>query len=211
MKANELRQHVTPDPRPGCGHLFEYRGIRVSQSPLVLDALDTLHDNTFNHSPDTIIEIGTMYGGFTQLLRDHDISNNCNVHTFDIRDYAGPLRGNIIRHFGDVFGDQRQAVTDLIQRSGRCFVFCDGGNKEHEVNTFCEFLKPGDLILCHDYARDLSVVNTAANGFWPGYESLYVNIKDALARNDCVPFLDDEMQRAVWGCWCRIYVGPATA
>ena len=198
-----LLKHVTPDPNPGCGHIFVYRGIRCSQSRWVFTALDNLDAATWDEPAERIIEIGTLYGAFTYILADHNISRYANVHTFDIRRQASVEAPGVVYHAGDVFGDQHDVVKHLITAPGRCFVFCDGGYKEREVNTFSAYLKPKDVILCHDYARDPSIVNTAANGFWPGCESQYANIKDALELHGCTPFVEDAAQKAVWGCFIK--------
>ena len=32
-------------------------------------------------------------------------------------------------------------------------MFCDGGDKPHELRTFAPALKKGDIIACHDWGR----------------------------------------------------------
>lgn len=208
MKTDEMMQHVTPDldPRKNADHLFMYKGVNCRQTRRVFQSLDAL---TAALSPDpakTIIEVGTFHGAFTQLLRDHDISANASIHTFDITDFKKPITGIVSKYIGDVFTDQRPVVVNLISQPGRCLVFCDGGAKEREVNKFCGCLKPGDIILCHDYAKSLDVMNDKdVVGNWPPnqYESQWCNVKDALTANGCVPFMEDEMQRAMWGCFIK--------
>jgi hypothetical protein len=203
--AELLFTHVTPDPNPGCDHIFVYKGIRCSQSREVFGALDALDVATWDEPAQTIIEIGTLYGAFTHVLCDHNISRLAEVHTFDIVDTLDmriPVP-NARGHLGDVFTAQFPTITSLIRRPGRCFVFCDGGYKEREVNVISEYLKPGDLILCHDYMKHPSMMGTEAAGYWPGCESQYANIKDALDRNGCEPFMEAAMQKAVWGSWIR--------
>jgi len=205
MRGSELFQHVAPDPNPGCKHLFMYKGLRCSQSPEVLAALDTLHDATAHQPAVTIVEVGTLYGAFTTLLRDHDISAKAQIHTFDIVPHAvGPRPPLVHAWLGDIFIDQLPRAEAIIKAPGRCFVFCDGGNKEREVNVLSQFLKVNDIILCHDYMKDPAMMGTEPAGFWPGCESQFSNIKDALERHGCVPFAEAAMQRAVWGCFLRV-------
>jgi len=204
MNSARLTHHVANDPNPGCEHIFVYKGIRCSQSRHVFKALDDLHDATWLNPPTTVIEIGTLYGAFTQLLRDHDVCDKAALHTFDIRDtLSKPLEGTVTRHIGDIFLEQFPTVVSLIQQPGRAFVFCDGGNKEREVNVLCQHLKKGDLILCHDYMKDPAMMGTEAAGYWPGCESQWSNIQEALTAAGCVPFIEELMQKAVWGCFIK--------
>jgi hypothetical protein len=197
-----MQQFVTPDENHGCEHLFVYREHRCSQTPNVLTALDQLSDAIKDDPAKTIIEVGTLFGAFTRILQDHDISAAAAIHTFDVV-VTMPKVVGVTHHLGNVFGHQLATVRSLIEAPGRCLVFCDGGDKEREVNTFSDFLKPGDIIMCHDYARDPKLAGSEAYGKWPSYESSYANMEVALARNNCVPFMEIQMQRAAWGCFIR--------
>jgi hypothetical protein len=201
-----MQQFVTPDEHANCSHIMCYRGVRCSQTPRILKALDDLHDHTWMRPAGIIIEIGTLYGAFTQVLRDHDVSEKATIHTFDIQDYVAtrPTGERMQRYLGNVFLDQLPNVVALIKQPERAFVFCDGGDKEREVNVLCQHLKPGDLILCHDYVKDPNDLSDHdLTGGWPGFESQYANVKDALSQNDCIPFAEDAMRRAMWGCFVK--------
>jgi len=207
MKSADLMQYVTPDENPGCGFLFRYRGTRVSQSRRIFEALDQLNAMLPMGTPRLIVEIGTLYGGFTRILRDHDISTHSPIYTFDIKDTVPTvfdLGTNVNRILGDVFTVQRTYLRLLLTQPIQALVFCDGGAKEREVNEFCAYLKAGDLIMCHDYVKhpdDLK--DQALVGDWPSYESQWCNVKDALTANGCEPFAEDVMRRALWGCWVK--------
>lgn len=204
MNSAELLRFVTPDANHGCSHLMHYGGVRCSQTPRVLKALDELHAALSGEPATMVIEIGTLYGAFTQILRDHDISKAAQVHTFDVQStLSKSLEGDIIEHIGSVFDSNFSTVVDLIQLPGRCLVFCDGGDKEQEVRTFCQHLKVGDVIMCHDYTKEASWIGSAAVGGWPAYESLYCNVQTALESHGCEPFLEAQMLLAAWGCWMR--------
>lgn len=208
MKTSEMRRHVTPDldPRKNADHLFVYKGVHCRQTRNVFDSLDRLASELASDPARTIVEVGTFHGAFTQLLRDHDISAQAEIHTFDIKGFSSVVKDpNVTYVVADCWSAQcRDSIKDLVQRPGRSLVFCDGDNKEKEVNTFCEFLKPGDLILCHDYVRDVGILQYRdVVGNWPPdqHESHWINVKDVLGRNHCEPFLELEMQRAMWGCF----------
>lgn len=205
MNTEQMMQFVTPDldPRKNADHLFIYKGLHCRQTRRVFDSLDALTLAISNSRPKTIIEVGTFHGAFTQVLRDHDISLGVDIHTFDIHDFQQPRIMETTYHVGDIFGAQLQTFKDLVSQPGRCLVFCDGGNKELEVNTLCEFLKKDDIILCHDYAKTPAVMVPEIIGNWPPqqYESQWCNIKAKLIQHGFVPFLEDEMQRSLWGCF----------
>lgn len=207
MNADEMMQFVTPDldPRKNADHLFLYRGINCRQTRRVFASLDALTQALVDNPPQTIIEIGTFHGAFTRLLRDHDISEGTEIHTFDITNFSKPRVEEVTYHFGNVFGDKQNTVKEIIAKPGRCLVFCDGGNKELEVKTFCRMLKRGDIILCHDYIASHDVLKEEIIGNWPvnQYEAQWSNIEQDLTSNGCVPFMAEEMQRAMWGCFIR--------
>jgi cephalosporin hydroxylase len=200
---NSLSQYITADTNPNCAHVCLYKGIRCAQTPRVLNALDTLQEMCKDDMPKRILEIGTLYGGFTQLLRDHSITTDATMHSFDIKNTLVREIGSVDFINGDVFGNGRQQLIDLITAPGRVILMCDGGDKEREVREFCAFLKPNDIIMCHDYVKDVSLVGTPAVGDWVGYETLYVNIKDALKTNNCEAILEEVMQMSMWGCFIR--------
>lgn len=208
MNAEQMMQYVTPDldPRKNADHLFIYKDLHCRQTRRVFHSLDALTLALISNSPKTIIEVGTFHGAFTQVLRDHDISDGADIHTFDIKDFRQPRIAETTYHIGDIFGEQLSVFKELVAKPGRCLVFCDGGNKELEVNTLCEFLKENDIILCHDYCKSLDIMtNKEIVGNWPPeqYESQWCNIKERLTQNSFIPFLEDEMQRALWGCFVR--------
>lgn len=52
----------------------------------------------------------------------------------------------------DVFKNSEE-ICKLIKGKGKSIVFCDGGDKPHELRTFAPALKKGDIIACHDWGR----------------------------------------------------------
>ena len=46
----------------------------------------------------------------------------------------------------------RGEIAREMQRPGLTILLCDGPDKVAEVKTFAPFMKPGDLIMAHDYA-----------------------------------------------------------
>ena len=183
----------------GNEHLLVYRGVPCSQHPAVLKALDALHGATADAPFARIVEIGTYKGGFTCVLRDHDVSAAAQITSFDIEDRATRFDG-ISYKVGDVLGDAGEEVRALVRAEGRVALFCDGGAKSVEVASFCGVLKPGDVILCHDYAAS---DETRDGDGWPKYEVRRPHIAPALSAAMCEDFLPEIMGPAVWGCFIR--------
>jgi cephalosporin hydroxylase len=110
-----------------------------------------------------IIEIGTFHGGFSTYLLLVVLSHGKEFYTFDIcnwRDYDhSPRIKNILdldSHFyqKDVF-ENVEFVSNFIKKRGITILFCDGGNKEKEFNTFVPIIKKGDIIAVHDWKTEV--------------------------------------------------------
>ncbi len=46
------------------------------------------------------------------------------------------------------------AVQMLVSDAQRALVFCDGGDKPRELHLYAPILRPGDLLLAHDYQNE---------------------------------------------------------
>ena len=42
----------------------------------------------------------------------------------------------------------------LLSTAQRALVFCDGGDKPRELHLYAPILRPGDLLLAHDYQNE---------------------------------------------------------
>lgn len=114
-----------------------------------------------------IIEIGTFHGGFSIYLLLLTYGQFKDFYTFDIinwRDYDhSPRIKNALKldsHFEqkDVF-KRIDYISWLIKQKGVTILFCDGGDKEKEFNTFSPFLKKGDIIAVHDWLTEVHPEN----------------------------------------------------
>jgi cephalosporin hydroxylase len=162
---------------------------------------------------DLIIEIGTYKGGFTTFLSKSDISNNADIHTFDINASMGQPKvcsnlNNVTFHNEDVFETEtiKNLVTDK-NRKGNCMILCDGGNKIEEFNRFSDLLKEGDMIFAHDYAWDLETFETKMKGqHWDYCEVCYNDIEDAVKKNKLKPLLPKAFDRVAWASFVKTKV-----
>lgn len=98
------------------------------------------------------IEVGTAYGGFTNLLADYFDE----VYTFDIKN----LKPNFYDHKNikqittnlHERDEIENKVLPIISQQGSNIIFVDGGNKALEANLLADYIKSNDLILCHDFS-----------------------------------------------------------
>lgn len=186
-------------------HQFKYRGTDVNQRYGVWKFLDELALE-MTELPTTIIELGTMHGGFTLFLSEHPISEKAQIHTFDIKD----------RELSDFFKDMDKVtfhccdlfmkkvfIKQLIEASkGPVVVFCDGGNKKKEFNMFAPILRPGDHILGHDYVKNAKVYKEKFQGkIWNWHELSFDKIEEAVKSNNLEPFLEDLAAEYVWASY----------
>jgi cephalosporin hydroxylase len=131
--------------------VFSYKGQKALQVVGVESAFDQLAES-LDSPVKTIIEIGTDFGGLTNLLADIKISESAEIHTYDINKDRFISHNNKIQfHCKNVFSAE-QEIKDLIQSEGKTLLLCDGGNKQKEFEVFHKYLKSGDIIMAHDYA-----------------------------------------------------------
>lgn len=190
---------ITKDPNYDQEYYpFFYDGFRAEQSKAIFLALDKLAENC---SPLQIVEIGTRNGGFTKILDDHPISEKALIYTFDINpDVIKPLSQKVSIIQGDCF-KERNVIKEIIQRKGTSLVFCDGGNKNTEINKFSQYLKSGDIIFGHDYAPTKEIWEKEYLGkIWDWFECWDSGVEDAVRNLNLEPYLKEYFDKAVWNC-----------
>lgn len=147
-----------------------FLGKRMAQS----DKAITTWENVLKKLDFTrIIEIGTFHGGFSIYLLLWTLGDRRKeFHTFDIinwRDYDhNPKIKNFLEldkyfHKMDVF-ENVGFIKNLINKQGGNILFCDGGDKEREFNTFAPLLKRFDVIVVHDWLTEVKPENLNLKG-----------------------------------------------
>lgn len=176
-------------------NVFEYKGQKTLQKAGVESAFDVLHKNTETNPFKRIIEIGTDYGGLTNLLADHPVSNFSQIYTFDINPHRFVSHNNKIQFFvKDVFTIEKE-LEQLIRSEGRTLLMCDGGNKRKEFETFHKYLKTDDVIMAHDYAPNEQIFNEKyihKIWSWHEFQDDYANFENL------EPYLQDTFANYAW-------------
>jgi len=106
------------------------------------------------------IELGTALGNTSVYFKMFCVNKGAEFYTYDFakkNKRTNTLAQKFIKLgrsyiIADIFKESKQ-ISKLIKQEGRSIVFCDGGDKPHELRTFAPSLKKGDIIACHDWGR----------------------------------------------------------
>jgi hypothetical protein len=110
-----------------------------------------LWENVLNDNPqvEAIVEIGTWEGGFSWFLWAQAQAREIDFITFDaVKPKDPPL------HFVqlDVWANPKR--VEAVIRARPVALFCDGGNKPRELQTFAPICDPDSVILVHDWGTE---------------------------------------------------------
>lgn len=131
-------------------------GTKMAQTPRAVALWEkVLSETKFSR----IIEIGSYKWGMSLLFYLFCIQRKAEFYTFDIAKFTPPRVVRTIgltKHFKmiDVFTIEEQ-IGALIQKEGISIVYCDGGDKARELQTFSLYLKKGDYIAVHDWKTEV--------------------------------------------------------
>jgi hypothetical protein len=176
---------------------FFYKGLRAEQSRNIFRALDVLSEY---ENPSQIIEIGASSGGFTKILEDHPISKNAKIYSIELKAFNpnAVYSDKVIQINGDCF-HLEESIGNTIKKDGTTLFFCDGGDKNLEINIFSKYLKVGDLIFGHDYAPTREYwERNLKNKIWDWHETWDSAIEETCIKYNLLPFLETEFSMAVW-------------
>jgi len=156
--------------------VFTFAGIKAIQVYGVHEGFSELAQHVKDHPFETIIELGADYGGLTNMLAAHEISDKAKIHTFDLNEakFTNLFPEKITFHHADIY-------TNFVYISGLCLgrtlVLCDGGNKPLEFEVMSGFLRAGDMIMAHDYAADHNAYQENVDaGRWNWWEFSDANV-----------------------------------
>jgi cephalosporin hydroxylase len=183
------------------------------------DIQNKLKDLFSQKTPSQVLEIGTAAGGLSLMIRetlDEIGLNNSQFRTYDVFDTNRPelkaiietgakvdLRiKNIFNHaYSDLLDECVEEIQSFIQQEGTTIVMCDGGSKKNEFNILSRFLKPGDIIMAHDYSPTSEYFEEHINNkIWNWHEIQDSDIQESVSKHNLEPFMQEDFQQVVWVC-----------
>lgn len=153
-----------------------------------------------------IVEIGTGSGGLSVLFALYAAESGAEFTTYDPHPQtdATPAfaRLGIRQRKADV--REPAVVTELaamLQSEGRSLLVVDGVDHVGDVSRLADFLKPGDLVMVHDYAHSREVFAEAIRDrLWGWCEVTDADLAEVSARNGLEEVLPEVFHPAVWSC-----------
>jgi predicted O-methyltransferase YrrM len=121
-------------------------------------------DKVIRDNPDIkrVVEIGTLSGGVSLLFGMLMKERSGKVLTFDISTVSlHPDSLEAFKIFNVEFCKQdalkEESVTKVTRfiENERALIFCDGGSKKDEIALYTDVVKPGDLLMGHDFMTEL--------------------------------------------------------
>ena len=114
------------------------------------------------HPAKGMLEIGTWNGGTSLYLALQSQQRGIDFHTLDWQKYASfasPLMFPVEKVFlhRDVWLEPTKAEIKQLTRVRPFILFCDGGNKPKEFQTFGPMLAKGDYLAVHDYGNEFTL------------------------------------------------------
>jgi hypothetical protein len=185
--------------------LLFYKGVEVSQ---VTGALQVLNEEFFSQF-DTIIEIGSYFGGLSLWINDHKRPDTKFI-SYDIDPSINRVAAAGIPidfRIKDCFSEEgKKEIIDLIQLKGKTLLVCDGGAKNEEFKLFSKYLKYDDVIILHDFLTDDATFKRLGNFWqWPyGGESQYTSIESAIIENNLDRISNyEDFVSTFWGAFVK--------
>jgi hypothetical protein len=176
-------------------NVFEYKHQLALQVVGVEQAFTELYEDTKNNPIRMIVELGTDYGGLTNLLADHPISDQAEIHTYDINGQRFKSHNSKIQFHCTSFHDAHEEIVSFLSCDKRVLLLCDGGDKKSEFNTYKNFIKSADIIMAHDYAPNREVfIEKYIGKIWNWHE-----FQDDFAKcNSLEPYLQNIFEDYAW-------------
>ena len=178
-----------------------YKTYKAQQHPKAWEVFETfLYEEKF----DTIIEIGTGLGGFTEFIYDL----HYNIISYDIDDIYNTHKkliekGVDIRH-KNVFDVHHLILDDEVHqllKNGKVLALCDGVEKAKEVMLFSKHIKVNDIIMAHDYCIDNQTFDLKyKDKEWRYLELIESEIKIETEINLLTPYKQNIFDDIFWMC-----------
>jgi hypothetical protein len=139
--------------RSGRHNEYLFEGVPILQHPGIEDFFPSLV-----RCFDRVVELGTFNGAMALYLR-RIARADAEVISYDVDPslLMLPVDHGVDARWGNYFDEgTRGDIGRLVGRTRRrVLLLCDGGYKQEEFRMFAPCLKPGDVIMVHDYAETL--------------------------------------------------------
>jgi len=194
---------------------FSIDGIMTQQSLNIVDAFKALF---LEKRPGKILEIGSQSGGLTLCL-GHILNelnmNNVEIESYDVKDIAGKdyitqkfnnIKFKIENLFSDSYlelnATKEQYIKDYFNYEKPILVLCDGGSKKNEFNILSKFLRPGDVIMAHDYSPNHQYFTevTKPSGVWQWHEICDNDVSGCMEAFNLSFYMHEVFKNAAWLC-----------
>lgn len=130
-----------------------------------------LWELVLNDRPDLrgILELGTWQGGMSSYLQTQATRRGMRFATIDVEPPPRPPIGFVC--FDLTAPTARSVVRSLLPKPG--VLFCDNGDKPREVREFCRLLERGELLVVHDWDREIGDQDVEDLPITPAFEELW--------------------------------------
>jgi len=192
----------------------DFHGLLAMQRPEVKDAFDVFIKE---EAPTLVIEIGTAFGGLALALYHICTPLGIKFITFDPfpNGYSNTLpEQGVDFRTEDIFIPQNKwqhfelkpyFLEEFNSYPSPRMILCDGGNKVAEFNGFAKHLRPGDILMAHDFAMDKKrYLHNLKEGIWAWKEIEHEYIKDSLAKFNLSYYRMTLWENLAWACTKKI-------
>lgn len=204
----EITKQINLDQNDGLSSVF---GLAAQQHH---DVYQVFYDFIRDVKPARILEIGTALGGFTQFLKrcTNDLMLDTDIRSYDIHRMnwykdivAEGIDVRVENIFNADYSECFPEVVEYIKKPGVTIVLCDGGDKVREFRLLSKHIKPGDLIMAHDYAESTEVFDSTIKGKrWNWCEITERDISEAIDANRLVYYGKQKFENVVWTCMVKL-------
>jgi hypothetical protein len=103
----------------------------------------------------------------------------------------------------NIFNDDFTAIIsqyaiDFVKNPGKVLVLCDGHKKPLEFRCFAPLIKPGDILMAHDYAE--TDEKFKREKLWPSYEVCEADVADLCIKHNLLSCNKEKFDSVVWLC-----------
>jgi hypothetical protein len=166
-------------------------------------------------NPKRIIEVGTTDGGVVAAVQDimKTFTNDFVIRTYDIvpsrfaknlkdRGIDARVENLFTPDYKNWNPEKIDELREFVNQEGTTLVLCDGGDKVNEVRLFSDIIKKNDFIMCHDYAESVQYFDIhLRDKIWNWMNINGSEIQESIEKHKLVPYMKDEFQAVVWGCF----------